>query len=102
QWTASVARDANGSRVTAGLTNLVLMKTTDSSFAGFPRDEFTTLPDAGDRILATSLTASWTYGAAAAPAQAAGHSLFEAGDDDFSSAREAVRRALVETFAAHD
>ena len=47
-------------RSSSGLTNLVVLKTTDSAFAGFPRDEFTTLPDTDDRILATSITASWT------------------------------------------
>jgi len=85
QWTAAVTHDANGSRVTSGLTNLVVLKTTDSSFSGFPRDEFTTLPETEDRILATSVTASWTY---------------RAGVADFT-ARDRVRQALLETFATH-
>jgi urate oxidase len=84
-WTAVVTRDAAGSEIVSGLANLVVLKTTDSAFAGFPRDEFTTLPDTGDRVMATSITAAWTY----AP-----------GPTDFS-ARAQVRRALVETFAAH-
>jgi urate oxidase len=85
QWTAVVTRDGEGIHVVSGLTNLVLLKTTDSSFAGFPRDEYTTLPETSDRILATSLTASWRY---------------RRGASDFA-ARETIRRALVETFAAH-
>lgn len=85
QWTVLVSRDARGSEITSGLTNLVVLKTTDSAFAGFPRDEFTTLPDTEDRILATSITASWKYRPDTA---------------DFS-ARDRIRRALVETFAAH-
>ena len=32
------------------------MKTSHSAFAGFPRDEFTTLPETTDRLLATALT----------------------------------------------
>ena len=68
------------------MTNLVVLKTTDSSFAGFPRDRFTTLPDTKDRILATSMTASWLYRA----------------DASDYAARERIRAALVETFAAHD
>jgi urate oxidase len=91
QWTASIARDANGSRVTSGLTNLIVLKTANSAFSGFPRDELTTLPDTGDRLLATSITATWVYGLTAEP-----------GSYDFSSARERTRRALVDTFAAHD
>jgi urate oxidase len=89
QWTTLVTRDRDrnhdGPRITSGLTNLVVLKTTDSSFAGFPRDEYTTLPETSDRILATSLTASWLYGP---------------GTIDFS-VRELIRGALVETFAAH-
>jgi urate oxidase len=86
QWTAVVSRDAAGSTVTAGLTNLVVLKTSDSSFAGFPRDRYTTLPETSDRILATSITASWIY---------------RRGEIDFA-VRDRVRAALVETFAVHD
>ena len=84
-WTAIVTRDGRGSEIVSGLANLVVLKTTDSAFSGFPRDEFTTLPDTGDRIMATSITAAWTY---------------RPGASDFT-ARARVRRALVETFAAH-
>jgi urate oxidase len=85
QWTAVVTRDRADRSVSSGLTNLVLLKTADSAFSAFPRDEYTTLPETEDRILATSLTAVWTY---------------RVGATDFS-ARERIRHALVETFAAH-
>ena len=84
-WTCVVTRDTHATEIVSGLANLVVMKTTDSGFSGFPRDEFTTLPDTEDRIMATSITAAWTY---------------QAGAPDFG-ARARVRRALVETFAAH-
>src|SRR4029453_15798502 len=86
QWTAVVTRDANGSSVVSGLTNLVVLKTTDSAFSGFPRDAYTTLPETEERILATSVTAAWRY---------------RAGVIGFA-ARDRIRAALVETFAAHD
>jgi len=87
QWTAVVVRDSSGlATVVSGVTNLVVLKTTDSAFAGFPRDEFTTLPDTDDRVLATSVTASWTY---------------RPDTTDFS-ARDRIRAALLDTFAAHD
>ena len=86
QWTAVVTRDADRVSVTSGVTNLVALKTTDSAFTGFPRDEYTTLPEARDRILATSMTAEWTY---------------RRGATDFS-ARERIRAALLDAFAAHD
>lgn len=45
----------------AGIEGLVVLKTRGSAFAGFPRDEFTILPEADDRLLATSVTARWVY-----------------------------------------
>ena len=86
QWTAVVTRDADGVSVTSGVTNLVALKTTDSAFAGFPRDQYTTLPETRDRILATSMTAAWTYRRGAA---------------DFA-VRERIRAALLDAFAVHD
>jgi len=47
----------------AGIEGLVVLKTSGSAFEGFPRDEFTILPDAADRVLATSITADWEYSA---------------------------------------
>jgi urate oxidase len=85
QWTAVVTRDAGGADIVSGLANLVVLKTTDSSFSGFPRDGYTTLPETDDRILATSVTACWAY---------------RSGATDFA-ARDRVRKALVDTFAAH-
>ena len=84
-WTAVVTREAGASRVVSGLTHLVVLKTAESAFSGFPRDAFTTLPDTDDRLLATSITASWTY---------------REGTTDFG-VRDRIRAALLETFAAH-
>jgi urate oxidase len=86
QWTTVVTRDQQGAAaIVSGLANLVVLKTTDSSFAGFPRDDYTTLRETSDRIMATSITATWTY---------------QTGTSDFT-ARAQIRRALVEMFAAH-
>ena len=85
EWTALVTCGAGRPTVTSGLRGLVVLKTAGSAFSGFPRDEYTTLPDTRDRILATSMTAAWQYAS---------------GFSDFS-ARTAVRTALVETFASH-
>jgi urate oxidase len=85
QWSVEVTRDRGRARLVSGLTNLVVMKTADSAFSGFPRDRFTTLPETEDRILATSMTASWRY---------------RETTTDFA-ARDAIRDALLGTFAAH-
>ena len=49
--------------VISGIKDLVVLKSTGSQFAGFLNDGYTTLPEATDRILATSLTARWRYAA---------------------------------------
>ena len=85
QWTTNVTSDGSRVSVVSGLRGLVVLMTTDSAFSGFPRDRYTTLPETRDRILATSITASWTYAD---------------GFEDFGK-REAIRAALVATFAAH-
>lgn len=48
-------------RVSAGVEHLLIAKTTESGFANFHRDEFRTLADTDDRILATELSANWVY-----------------------------------------
>jgi urate oxidase len=59
--TTVVLDEQEGLSVVCGLRDLVLMNTTDSEFWGFARDEFTTLPETTERILATEVTASWRY-----------------------------------------
>lgn len=58
--TARVARGERSS-TTAGIAGLVVLKTTGSAFEGFPKDHFTVLAEASDRVLATSITANWSY-----------------------------------------
>ena len=70
----------------AGLADLLILKSAGSAFSGFPRDEFTTLPETRDRLFATSLTATWRYSSI---------------DLDFRSAWHAVRQVLLDTFAEH-
>lgn len=57
---ARVVRGAEEA-TSAGVEGLVVLKTTGSAFEGFPKDHFTILPDASDRVLATSITADWDY-----------------------------------------
>lgn len=84
-WTAEVVADRREVRVAAGLVNLVLLKTAESAFSGFPRDRYTTLRETDERLLATSVSASWRY---------------RADVTDFG-VRVAIREALMETFAVH-
>lgn len=59
--TAGVTRTRGSTETRAGVEGLVVLKTTGSGFAGFPQDEFTILPETEDRLLATSMTATWRY-----------------------------------------
>jgi len=84
---ATLQSDGQHMTVGAGVSDLVILKSSHSAFAGFMRDEYTTLPDTSDRLLATSMTATWHYRDA---------------DVDFGPSWRAVRRTLLEAFAEHD
>jgi urate oxidase len=51
--------------VTAGVGGLRVLKTTGSAFEGFLEDRYTVLAGTGDRILATTVEATWRYDHAA-------------------------------------
>lgn len=59
--TAEVTLDGATTTVVSGLKDCTVLKSTGSEFHGFPRDRYTTLAETTDRILATSLTATWRY-----------------------------------------
>jgi urate oxidase len=59
--TTVVEVDAAGATVVSGLKDLVLLKSTGSEFAGFLVDGYTTLAETHDRIMSTSLVATWRY-----------------------------------------
>lgn len=59
---AEVTGDGSSFTVTAGVNDLFVLKSTGSGFKGFERDQFTSLPETDDRILATVIDARWTYG----------------------------------------
>jgi urate oxidase len=84
---AVVDRTREGVQVSSGLRDLVILKSTGSEFKGFLRDEYTTLPEADDRILATSLDATWRHRSDDWP-------------DDWDESYADVRRLLTTTFAA--
>ncbi len=86
--TATVAATRGGeTSVEAGVEDLVVMKTTRSSFSGFPRDRYPTLAETEDRLMATRLTARWTYGAPGL---------------NYDRVWQAAQSTLLEVFANHD
>jgi urate oxidase len=58
---AKVVCTRKESVVESGIEELFILKSAASGFENFLRDEFTTLPETNDRILATKLEATWTY-----------------------------------------
>ena len=85
--TTRVDVTADGASVVSGLHDLVVLKSTGSEFKGFLHDEYTTLQDADDRILATALQARWRHTPGAGE------------DVDWNASHAAVRALLLATFA---
>jgi urate oxidase len=59
--TAAVTVDASGEHVIGGFKELVILKSTGSEFAGFLSDDYTTLAETHDRVMATALDAKWRF-----------------------------------------
>ncbi|HEY7825385.1 MAG TPA: urate oxidase [Candidatus Acidoferrales bacterium] len=85
--TCGIDATRNDTSVRAGIADLTVLKTTHSSFDGFLRDPYTTLKEDKNRILSTSIRASWLYDGESA---------------EFAAVWHSVRQTLLETFAAHD
>ena len=73
-----------GRSVVGGIEDLIVLNTTGSEFWGFPRDEYTTLADAYDRMLATTVSARWRL---------------RRPDADWAAVFAAARSALLGAFA---
>jgi len=87
--TATVAGSASGRSVASGIVDLDVLKTTNSGWSGFLEGGYRTLRDTDDRILATSITATWTYGAS------------EAGEPDYAKVWDGVYDRIASTFTDH-
>jgi urate oxidase len=81
---AQVTSTRNGTEVSAGVRDFLVLKSTGSGFSAFPKCEFTTLPETDDRIFSTLVSATWQY--AANPAS-------------YSEARRAAMSAMLRGFA---
>ncbi|GAB3258695.1 urate oxidase [Kineococcus gypseus] len=86
--TAAVTVEGEGGQqrawVVGGLKDLVVLKSTGSEFSGFLVDEYTTLAETHDRVMATSLLARWR---------------FTGTDVAWDEVHAGIRRVLLEQFA---
>ena len=86
----------SGVSVVAGIEDLTVLNTTNSEFRGFPRDEYTTLEETRDRMLATQVSAWWRY---RGPVSSGPGSPGVDWDATFEVAREALLSAFSETYS---
>ncbi len=70
----------------SGIQDLQILKTTDSAFTGFFKDQYTTLAETTDRLLGTVMQSDW---------------LYTSTDVDFNKTHAGIRSLLLTTFAAH-
>lgn len=85
--TAKISATRDNVNIESGIDDLIVLKTTRSGFAGYIKDEYTTLPETTDRIFSTAIKAVWRYKEAAA-----------ATDEIFRS----IRNTILRVFAEHD
>jgi len=83
---AIIEQSRQGIKASCGIRDLLILKTTDSGFENYIRDQYTTLKETADRILATKCEVLWNYNSSQL---------------DFTSLYNAIRETLLETFAGH-
>lgn len=59
--TAHIDATRDATTLRSGIEGITFLKSTGSGFAGFLRDDATTLPETHDRIAATSMNATWLW-----------------------------------------
>jgi urate oxidase len=83
---ASITSTRTGAAIESGLRGLDILKTGDSAFRDFHRDQWTTLKDADDRLFRTFLNARWRWISREAV---------------FNQWNPLIRQAMLERFAKH-
>ncbi|MFD7401986.1 factor-independent urate hydroxylase [Streptomyces sp. NPDC059866] len=85
--------DGSSWEVVSGLKDLTVMNSTDSEFWGYVKDKYTTLPEAYDRILATSVSARWRFN------WSADEQEMPDWDTSYEEARTHLLQAFAETYS---
>jgi urate oxidase len=84
--TATIVQQAQGIEVTSGISDLLILKTTDSGFENYIKDQYTTLKETSDRIFATQCEVQWRY---------------DSSNVLFTELFNGIRTTLLQTFADH-
>lgn len=85
--------EGKGIDIRSSLSNLTVLKSTNSQFWGFVRDEYTTLKETWDRILSTDVDAAWCW------KRFSGLDEVRANVQHFDATWEAAREITLKTFA---
>jgi urate oxidase len=120
--TALIRKDRKSLSITAGIKDLLILKTTDSGFEHYIKDQYTTLKETSDRIFSTQCEVSWKYrpsspGLSALSAQPSSpdqpvlshqasspdqeSSTGHPASPDFTSLYGHIRNKLLQTFSSH-
>jgi len=95
---ASKGKELPTASITAGLKDLLLLKSTGSAFENFLRDEYTTLTEVSDRIFSTAVTALYTFPPIKTTLTIDG--IATLGEEyNFEGIAKSVHDATIETFA---
>jgi urate oxidase len=84
--TAVIVQQGLQAQISPGICDLLILKTTDSGFEHYIKDQYTTLRETSDRIFSTQCEVSWVYNTL---------------PKDFTSVYEHIRTVLLSTFAHH-
>lgn len=83
---AVIIKSRESTRLSAGITDLLILKTTDSGFEHYIKDKYTTLKETADRIFSTQCDITWDY---------------EGIPEDPDRLYQDIRENLLHTFATH-
>lgn len=84
--TSVLVTDGDKKTVISGFRDLTILKSTESGFEGYPKDQYTTLQETTDRIMSTDVATRWRYNTT---------------DVDFDAVYEDVKNIILTKFTDH-
>lgn len=84
--TSVLVTDGDKKTVISGFKDLTILKSTESGFEGYPKDQYTTLKETTDRIMSTDVATRWRYNTT---------------DVDFDAVYDSVKNIILTKFTDH-
>ena len=92
--TAQITYDGESVEVLSGLKDLTVLNSTHSEFWGYIKDQYTTLQEDYDRILATDVTSVWRHDWTGSAGEREPH-----WENSYAQAKKHMLRAFAETYS---